>query len=35
MQFHAKGRGNGYVVTFGDKRAYMAGDTEETPRWTP
>jgi L-ascorbate metabolism protein UlaG (beta-lactamase superfamily) len=31
MQFHSKGRGNGYVVTFGDKRAYMAGDTEETP----
>lgn len=31
LQFHAKGRGNGYVVTFGDKRVYIAGDTEETP----
>ncbi|HTI68292.1 MAG TPA: MBL fold metallo-hydrolase [Caulobacteraceae bacterium] len=31
LQFHAKGRGNGYVLTFGDKRVYIAGDTEETP----
>ena len=29
--FHPKGEGNGYVVTFGDKRVYIAGDTEETP----
>ncbi len=28
--FHPKGIGNGYVITFGDKRAYMAGDTENT-----
>lgn len=30
-QYHAKGRGNGYVLTFGDKRVYVAGDTEPTP----
>ena len=29
--FHDKGRGNGYVVTFGDKRVYLSGDTECTP----
>ena len=29
--FHPKGRGNGYVITFGDKRVYVAGDTENTP----
>ena len=29
--FHPKGVGNGYVVTFGDKRVYVAGDTENTP----
>ncbi len=29
--FHPKGNGNGYVVTFGDKRVYIAGDTEDTP----
>ena len=29
--YHPKGRGNGYVVTFGDKRVYVAGDTENTP----
>ncbi|MDP2853162.1 MAG: MBL fold metallo-hydrolase [Smithellaceae bacterium] len=28
--FHPKGVGNGYVVTFGDKRLYVAGDTENT-----
>ncbi len=28
--FHPKGEGNGYVVTFGDKRVYVAGDTENT-----
>ncbi|HPA15421.1 MAG TPA: MBL fold metallo-hydrolase [Desulfobacterales bacterium] len=26
--FHPKGNGNGYVLTFGDKRIYVAGDTE-------
>ena len=31
MPFHPKGRGNGYVITFGDKRVYVAGDTENTP----
>jgi gluconolactonase len=29
--FHPKGRGNGYVITFGDKRVYVAGDTENIP----
>jgi len=29
--FHPKGVGNGYIITFGDKRAYVAGDTENTP----
>jgi len=29
--FHTKGRGNGYVVTLGGKRIYVAGDTECTP----
>jgi len=30
-QFHPKGNGNGYVLTFGDKRIYVAGDTENIP----
>ncbi len=29
--YHPKGEGNGYVVTFGDKRVFIAGDTENTP----
>lgn len=29
--FHPKGQGNGYVVTFADKRVYIAGDTENIP----
>jgi len=29
--FHPKGEGNGYVLTFGAKRVYVAGDTENTP----
>ncbi|MEI6971972.1 MAG: MBL fold metallo-hydrolase [bacterium] len=29
--WHARGNGNGYVLTFGDKRIYVAGDTENTP----
>ena len=28
--FHVKGVGNGYVLTFGDIRVYVAGDTENT-----
>jgi len=31
VPYHPKGVGNGYVVTFGDKRVYIAGDTENTP----
>jgi L-ascorbate metabolism protein UlaG (beta-lactamase superfamily) len=30
-QFHPKGNGNGYVLTFADKRVYVAGDTENVP----
>lgn len=30
-QFHPLGDGNGYVITFADKRVYVAGDTENTP----
>lgn len=29
--FHPKGVGNGYVLTFGDTRVYVAGDTENVP----
>lgn len=29
--FHPKGIGNGYILTFGDKRVYIAADTENTP----
>jgi L-ascorbate metabolism protein UlaG (beta-lactamase superfamily) len=29
--FHDKGRGNGYVLTIGGKRLYIAGDTECVP----
>ncbi|WP_169788789.1 MBL fold metallo-hydrolase [Vulgatibacter incomptus] len=28
--FHDKGRGNGYLLTVGDKRIYISGDTECT-----
>jgi len=31
MPFHPRGIGNGYVLTFGDKRVYLAGDTENIP----
>jgi L-ascorbate metabolism protein UlaG (beta-lactamase superfamily) len=31
LKFHPKGVGNGYVLTIGDKRIYMAGDTEDIP----
>jgi len=29
--FHDKGRGNGYVLSFGGKRFYFSGDTEGVP----
>ena len=29
--YHPRGVGNGYVITFGDRRVYVAGDTENTP----
>ncbi len=29
--YHPKGEGNGYVLTFGDTRVYIAGDTENVP----
>lgn len=29
--YHPKGVGNGYVITFGDKKVYVAGDTEDIP----
>ena len=28
---HTKGRGNGYVLTFGDKKVYISGDTQGIP----
>jgi len=29
--FHDRGRGNGYIVTYGGKRFYFSGDTESIP----
>ena len=29
--YHPKGAGNGYVLTFGNTRLYLAGDTENIP----
>lgn len=29
--FHPKGSGSGYVLTLGDTRVYVAGDTENVP----
>jgi L-ascorbate metabolism protein UlaG (beta-lactamase superfamily) len=29
--FHPQGVGNGYILTFAEKRLYVAGDTENTP----
>jgi len=29
--FHPRGEGNGYIMTFGQTRLYIAGDTENTP----
>jgi L-ascorbate metabolism protein UlaG (beta-lactamase superfamily) len=31
LQFHPKGRDNGYVLNLGGQRVYIAGDTEGTP----
>ncbi|GGH01147.1 hypothetical protein GCM10011416_19790 [Polaribacter pacificus] len=31
LKFHSKGRGNGYVFTFGNQRVYFSGDTEDIP----
>jgi L-ascorbate metabolism protein UlaG (beta-lactamase superfamily) len=31
VPYHPKGVGNGYIITFADKRVYVAGDTENTP----
>lgn len=31
VPYHPKGVGNGYVITFGDKRVYVTGDSENTP----
>jgi len=30
-KYHPQGVGNGYVFTFGDKKVYVAGDTEDVP----
>jgi len=29
--YHPKGEGNGYVISFGDKKVYIGGDTENFP----
>ncbi len=31
LQYHPKGRDNGYVLTVGGRRVYIAGDTEDIP----
>lgn len=31
VPFHPTGQGNGYVIRFGDKKVYVAGDTENIP----
>jgi L-ascorbate metabolism protein UlaG (beta-lactamase superfamily) len=31
IPYHAKGTGNGYILTLGGKRIYTAGDTENNP----
>lgn len=31
LDYHTKGRGNGYVVTVGGRRVYISGDTEDIP----
>ncbi|MEX0859653.1 MAG: MBL fold metallo-hydrolase [Cucumibacter sp.] len=31
LQYHPQGRDNGYILSLGDRRIYIAGDTEDTP----
>ncbi|MHB8771506.1 MAG: MBL fold metallo-hydrolase [Syntrophales bacterium] len=31
VPYHPQGSGNGYILTFADKRVYIAGDTENIP----
>tara|TARA_R110002012_G_scaffold25079_2_gene83293 strand:+ start:3225 stop:4016 length:792 start_codon:yes stop_codon:yes gene_type:complete len=31
LNFHTKGRGNGYILSMGDQRIYFSGDTEDIP----
>lgn len=31
LQYHEKGRGNGYLLTLGKERIYISGDTEDIP----
>ena len=31
LQYHEKGRGNGYVIALEDTRVYISGDTEDIP----
>lgn len=31
LKYHPKGVGNGYILTLGGARVYVAGDTEDTP----
>lgn len=31
VPYHPKGEGNGYVISLGDKKVYIAGDTENIP----
>lgn len=31
LQYHPKGRGNGYILTMGGSRIYVSGDTEDIP----
>ncbi|HEY9039800.1 MAG TPA: MBL fold metallo-hydrolase [Roseovarius sp.] len=31
LEFHPEGRDNGYVLSYGDYRIYISGDTEDTP----
>jgi len=31
VPYHARGNHNGYIITFSDKRIYVAGDTENVP----
>ncbi|MGV6832185.1 MAG: MBL fold metallo-hydrolase [bacterium] len=31
LKFHPKGRGNGYIISLGEYRVYISGDTEDIP----